>query len=62
MKVRVDADICIGCETCVDICPEIFEMRDDIAIIKEENIPEDLQDSCREAADICAVDAIIIDE
>jgi ferredoxin len=61
MKVQVDADICIGCETCVDICPEIFEMRDDIAIIKEENIPTDLQNSCREAADSCAVDAIIID-
>jgi len=61
MKVRVDADICIGCETCVDICPEIFEMRDDIAIIKEVNISADLQDSCRKAADICAVDAIIID-
>ena len=62
MKVRVDADICIGCETCVDICPEIFEMSDDIAIIKEENIPEELQDSCRKAVDICAVDAIIIEE
>jgi ferredoxin len=61
MKVRVDADICIGCETCVEICPEIFEMKDDIAIIKEENIPADLQGSCREAADSCAVDAIIID-
>ena len=62
MKVRVNADICIGCETCVDICPEIFEMNDDIAITKEENISADLQDSCSEAADICAVDAIIIDE
>ena len=62
MKVRVDADICIGCETCVDICPEIFEMRDDIAIIKEEKIPSDLQDSCRKVSDICAVDAIIIEE
>ena len=61
MNVRVDADICIGCETCVDICPEIFEMRDDIAIIKEEKIPVDLQASCRKAADICTVDAIIID-
>jgi len=61
MEVRVDADICIGCETCVDICPEIFEMREDIAIIKEVNIPEEFQDSCREAADICAVDAIIIE-
>ena len=61
MKVRVDADICIGCETCVDICPEIFEMNDDIAITKTDSVPADLQGSCREAEDICAVDAIIID-
>ena len=61
MKVRVDADICIGCESCVDICPEIFEMSDDIAITKMDTVPADLQDSCSEAADICAVDAIFID-
>ena len=62
MKVRVDADICIGCETCVDICPEIFEMNDDIAITKTDSVPADLQNSCREAADTCAVDAIILDD
>ena len=60
MEVRVDADICIGCETCVDICPEIFEMNDDIAKTKMDSIPAELQDSCREAADSCAVEAIII--
>jgi ferredoxin len=26
MEVRIDDDLCIGCETCIDICPEIFEM------------------------------------
>jgi ferredoxin len=61
MEVKVDADICIGCETCVDICPEIFEMSDDIAINKMDTVLADLQDSCRKAADSCAVDAIIID-
>jgi ferredoxin len=61
MEVRVDADICVGCETCVDICPEIFEMSDNIAITKMDTVPADLQDSCREATDSCAVDAIIID-
>jgi ferredoxin len=61
MKVRVDADLCIGCETCIDICPEIFEMNDNIAVTKKESVPADLQDSCREAEDACAVDAIIIE-
>lgn len=40
MKVRIDDDLCIGCETCIDICPEIFEMSDDIAMTKNGQCPE----------------------
>ncbi len=60
MKVRIDDDLCIGCETCIDICPEIFEMSDDIAMTKMDNVPKDLQESCSEAVDSCAVEAIIL--
>jgi ferredoxin len=62
MKVHVDKDACVGDETCIAICPEIFEMADDVARAKIENVPKDLQDSCREAADACPVEAIIIEE
>ncbi|MGD0230829.1 MAG: ferredoxin [Syntrophorhabdales bacterium] len=62
MKVRVDEDACIGDETCVSICPEIFEMEEDIAKIKMADVPAELQESCREAADACPVEAIIIEE
>jgi ferredoxin len=62
MKVRVDADTCVGDGSCVSICPEIFEMGDDIVKAKMEDVPEDLQESCREAADVCPVEAIIIEE
>ena len=31
MKVKVDPDECTGCALCVDICPEVFEMLDDLA-------------------------------
>ena len=47
---------------CVDSCPELFEMQDDIAIVKEEVVPENLQEACRDAAEECAVEAIIIEE
>ncbi len=53
----VDRDLCIGCEMCVDICPEVFEMdEEDISIVKD---PEacDACD-CQEAIDACAVEAI----
>ncbi len=62
MKVRIDRETCVGCVTCVDICPEIFEMDDEFAIVKTEDVPEEFQESCREAAETCGVEAIIIEE
>jgi ferredoxin len=62
MKVRVDPDLCVGDETCVEICPEVFEMQEDVAVAKMEEVPEELEAKCREAADSCPVEAIIIEE
>jgi ferredoxin len=62
MKVRVDEDACVGDGSCVSICPEIFEMEGDVAKAKMEDVPEHLQASCREASDVCPVEAIIIEE
>lgn len=62
MKVRVDEEACVGDGSCVSICPDIFEMVDDVAKAKMEDVPESLEPSCREAADVCPVEAIIIEE
>jgi ferredoxin len=66
MKVRVDEDLCIGDETCVEICPEIFEMNEEgLAVTKigdDEAVPESLEAACREAAESCPAEAIIIEE
>lgn len=62
MKVRVDEEACVGDETCVEICPEIFEMQGDLAVAKMEEVPEDLEGACKEAADSCPVEAILIEE
>jgi ferredoxin len=62
MKVRVDQELCVGDEACVEICPEIFEMAGDVAAAKMEDVPADLEGSCREAADACPVEAIIVEE
>jgi ferredoxin len=62
MKVRVDEETCVGDETCVDICPEIFEMNGDVAVAKMEEVPEDLEEKCKEAAESCPVEAITIEE
>jgi len=62
MKCRVDPDLCTGDDICVQVCPEVFEIEDDKAIVKMDEIPEDLQDSVREAADSCPSEAIIVEE
>ncbi len=62
MKVRIDAEACVGDGACVDVCPDIFEMADDIARVKMSTVPQELQAACKEAADECVVEAIIIEE
>jgi len=60
MKAAVDPDLCTGCELCVDTCPEVFEMDDDIAKVKVDVVPEDAEDAAKEAAESCPAEAIII--
>jgi ferredoxin len=62
MKVRIDPELCTGDEICVQMCPEVFEMEGDKAIVLQEEVPEELQDSAREAADSCPSEAIILGE
>lgn len=62
MKANVDKDTCIGCGACPSICPEVFSMDDDgLAKAIDSEIPEDVQESSKEARDGCPVDAIDID-
>jgi len=56
----VDQDTCIGCGACVELCPEVFELRDDKAWVID---PEKCDScNCQEAADSCPVDAITLEE
>ena len=59
MKVTIDADACTSCGLCCDICPEVFEMND-VAEVKGDVVPEDVQDSCKEAVESCPVNCIEI--
>jgi len=62
MKVKIDPELCNGDEVCVQLCPEVFEMQEDKAVGIMDEIPENLQDSVREAADSCPSEAITIEE
>lgn len=62
MKAIVDKDLCGGCGVCPGICPEVFEMEGDLARVLCETVPVEVEESCREAAESCPVEAISIEE
>lgn len=57
MAIVIDDDACMGCEACVETCPDAFEMNGDgdKAIVKETDAEPDCVD---EAIDACPAEAI----
>ena len=62
MKVKIDLDLCSGDGICADLCPEVFEMNDDKAKVIVDEVPEDAEEACRDAADSCPEGCIEIEE
>ena len=58
VKVFIDVDECIGCQSCVELCPEVFEYDEDsekAVVIKPEGGP---QECIEEAIETCPVECI----
>ncbi len=60
-KVDVDREKCIGCATCVNLCPEVFEMKEGKSSVRE-NAPEKCDCDLEEVAESCPIEAITISE
>ena len=60
MKVKI-ADTCTSCGLCVETCPEVFEMGPDMAEVVINEVPSELKETVRQAADECPVEAIIVE-
>ena len=60
MIARIE-DSCTACGLCVDTCPEVFAMGDDIAEVITAEVPDECEESAQQAADECPVEAIVIE-
>lgn len=56
-KILVDEELCEGCETCVELCPEVFELGEDSKVrVKNQNACDTC--NCQEAIDSCPTGAL----
>ncbi len=62
MKVRIDLDRCIGCGTCEELCPDVFEVGDDGFARVVIDDPSAGADCIIEAVESCPQEAISVDE
>ncbi|MDD2967203.1 MAG: ferredoxin family protein [Desulfovibrionaceae bacterium] len=58
-NVTVDADKCVGCSECVDVCPvEVYELVDG----KSNPVNADECLGCESCVEVCEANAITVEE
>jgi ferredoxin len=55
----VNIDLCIGCGLCSELCPKVFELKDDKAWVKDAKGCDSCD--CPQAVDSCPVQAITLE-
>lgn len=60
-RVVIDEEECEGCETCSELCPEVFEFDEDSQKAKVID-PESEADCIQDAIDSCPVECIYWEE
>lgn len=61
MFTTVTSD-CIGCGACEEICPQVFRINSyEIAEAYRNPVPQDAEESTKEAAKSCPVAAIVLE-
>jgi ferredoxin len=60
-KVWIE-DGCTACELCVDTCPEVFDLPDDTAVVKEGVNFDEYEEEIKGAAESCPVEVILYEE
>jgi len=62
MHVSVNFDVCASTGTCMQICPEVFEIRSDgYLYLLQEDPPDELREKVMEAEESCPTGAITVE-
>src|ERR1700749_184133 len=62
MKVVVDFDVCASTGSCMQVCPEVFEVRSDgYLYVLQEEPPAELRANVTEAAEMYPTGAITVE-
>jgi len=63
VKVNVDFDVCASTGSCMQVCPEVFEVRSDgYLYVLQEEPDEGLRTKVTEAAELCPTGAITVED
>jgi len=63
MKIHANSDLCGGTGLCIETCPEVFELDDErISTVMVNDVPDELQQACRQAVDDCPTNAITVEQ
>ena len=62
MRVTVDFDVCASTGSCMQVCPEVFEVRGDgYLYVLQEEPGEELREKVEQAADLCPTAAVTVE-
>jgi ferredoxin len=62
MIPKVDQEICIGCGTCISLCSEVFELKDDNKSHVIAGVDYAQHEDCiKESIEVCPVKAISVE-
>ena len=61
LQARVDPEVCVGTGMCEATAPELFEVGDDgISHVLRDDVPPELLDKARKAAEACPTRALTL--
>lgn len=60
-RVVADRSACCGYGTCVEICPEIYQLEGGLVVLTTEVVPAELLERAIEGADSCPQAAIVVE-